>query len=290
MMDYSSIDDDSILQDILLLDSPVDDAFLLSTNGELNELAPSSTTAPKRKYPPLSAEARERRNARRRTCVKRIRLPKDDLRRNIPLMLANVTNSCDKAMIQSFLDQYCRPDIRFTDYSPSLKVLDKAFSYITMLRGVEKMARYAFSFGEYVPDMSIRVLNSEIRVRADGSCLIVNRVYFCSTLLYYPPISEDQQKIKRLLDQGNVVVVKESNVSLAAQGPQADEMVDLIRRCEDVPAIWEGNQCIEPIDASGEGFVIMHMDENGYIDTIDIFSDIDAPEKYYLPLQKYLKF
>lgn len=288
-MDYSSIDDYSILEDILLLDSPMEDTLLLS-NVEQNELTPPSNNGlpPKRKYPPLSAEARERRNARRRTCVKRIRLPKEDLRRNIPLMLANVTNSCDKDMIHSFLAQYCHPDIRFTDYSPSLKVLDKAFSFITMMRGVEKVARYAASLGENIPDVSIRVLNSEIRVRADGSCLIVNRAHFSSTLLFFPPISEDHQKMKRLLDQGNVVV-KESDASIAAQGPQAEEMVDLIRRCEDVPAIWEGSQCIEPVDTSGDGFVIMHMDVNGFIDSVDIFDDI-APEKYYLPLQKYLKF
>eukprot|EP00981_Chlorochromonas_danica_P003447 scaffold654_cov207-Ochromonas_danica.AAC.32 len=288
-MDCLSIDNDYILQDIFLLDSPIEDALLLTINDELSNgptTTTTGTTALKRKYRPLSDEARARRNARRRTCVKRIRLLKEDLRRNIPVMLANAANSCDKAMIQSFFDQYGHPDIRFTDYSPCLKVLDTAFSCITVLQGVEKMARYASSFREYVPDMSIRVLNSEVRVRADGSCLIVNRTHFSSTLLFYPPISEDQQQIKRLLDQGNVVV-KESNASLAAQGPQADEMVDLIRRCEDLPAFWQGNQCTEPIDAGGEGFVIIHMDENGYIDTIDIVSDIDAPEKYYLPLQKY---
>lgn len=281
-----AINDDNSLDNCVLLLNNLDETNdeVTSSSGSSSELTEFDT--PKRKFPPLSEEQRQRRNARRRASVKRIRLPKDDLRRNIPTMVMNVTNSCDKGLIQGFFQRYGHPNMLMTSFSPAL--LDLASSHITVRRGVDKMTGYITSFVDCVPDLSVRLLSSEVRVRNDGSSLIINRVLFSLTLLCFPPISEDNQKIKQLLDQGNIVM-KEAKDGLVTQGPDAEELMDLIRRSENMPAIWEGKQSIEPIHTNNECFVIIHLDENGLIDSFDIFDKMDAPEKFYLPLQRCLK-
>lgn len=253
-------------------------------------MRPSSDTSEtclkpkKRKYVPLMGEARERRNARRRLGIRRIRLPKDDLRRNLPTMIANVTNCGDKRLLETFLQRYCRPDVHMIDFSPKVDMCDEAFSYVSVVQGVQQIVQYLSSISIYFPDNSFQVQDSELRLRADGSCVVITKMVFSGTLLFRPPFDEVHQRMKRLLDQGNTVV-KESKERLIAKGPQAEEVTSLIRQCGSMWGSWEEVELAfmpNPVDISTAGFIVMHLDENGAVQCLDMFDNV-APENFIHP-------
>eukprot|EP01039_Chlorochromonas_danica_P001329 gene1329-1451_t len=277
------LDDDNCLLDNFLVKA--DASFTWPP--ESFEARPSSNSSEtclkpkKRKYVPLIGEARERRNARRRLGIRRIRLPKEDLRRNLPTMIANVTNSGDKSLLETFLQRYCRPDVHMIDFSPKVDMCDEAFSYVSFIQGVQQMARYLSSFSIFFPDISIQIQGSELRLRADGSCVIITKMVFSGTLLFRLPIDDVHQRMKRLLDQGNTVV-KESKERLIAKGPQAEEVTSLIRQCCSLWGSWEEVELAvmpKPVDVSTAGFIVMHLDEIGAVQSLDMFDNV-APENF----------
>eukprot|EP01039_Chlorochromonas_danica_P001500 gene1501-1634_t len=187
------------------------------------------------RYVPLTGAARERRNARRRLVIRKVRLPKQDLRRNIPMMLMNVVNGYDRETIHSFFMRYCHPEISLIDFSPKVDIHDSSFSYITMIEGVEKITHYISSLYNFLPDVTFQLLQSEFRVRANGSCVIISKVLVSATLVCSPPTDDVHRKLKCLLDQGNTVV-KESKRTLVGKGPQAEELDVVLHQCEDLPS------------------------------------------------------
>lgn len=123
---------------------------------------------------------------RRRTVGMFARIPKQDIRRAIPFMFANVLNSCDPALIRSFFQQLCAPGCRSTDYNHvPWSVNDKIV--VSHVNGSTATGdRFAIGVSRY-PDFAMSVTGSQIVRRKNfPGCTVLIQFQFKGTRVRGP--------------------------------------------------------------------------------------------------------
>lgn len=126
-----------------------------------NNSSLSSTSKPKKKKKNRNnARDNERKRLRNRLRSIPIRIFRTDIRRKIPLILANIFNSYDVNLLQSFMSKFCRPDATMKQ----LMYFDSVPNVIT-LNDPLRMIQYFTSLIQLCPDQILRLTSPDILIR-----------------------------------------------------------------------------------------------------------------------------
>lgn len=227
-------------------------------------------------------EVREERNGRRRKSSSRIHIPRMNIRKRVTAMFVNVLNTWDGLLLARFLKRYAREDVTFISYTDRLKPLYST-PMLTMVKGCANIVNYAASFALCVPDACMQLKSTEIRMNA-GRSVIISEITFEGTVLLQPQPRAVDLRCASLLEQGNSVV--QGDNGLTAVGPQAAELNRILASNADCFS-WFADLVALPaaVPYRRNGFLILKLDSNDLIESIDIVDAFDSIVDYYLPLK-----
>eukprot|EP01039_Chlorochromonas_danica_P002209 gene2209-2412_t len=266
-----------------------DDNMSRGSDDKLCDLLSGSTSScssvddqPKKQSKIVTDEVRERRNARRRKHYYLIRIPREDVRRQIPQMVANVVNNCNMDLLSSFLQRFCRGDCCLIDIAHNKLNPFSDHSYINFVHGLDRIANFIMSFSQLTPDLYMRINFSQLRYGPLHSTVIVH-YSLIGTAFYRPKMHEINRRLNQLLDAGNAVV--QSDQGPVAIGPQADEVNEILRQRMSEPYDWrEGAIPVSnPVSFESGGYLIVRMDQDGVIQGLDLLGERFSPEHYIQP-------
>mmetsp|Transcript_17929 Transcript_17929/g.19431 ORF Transcript_17929/g.19431 Transcript_17929/m.19431 type:complete len:347 (-) Transcript_17929:12-1052(-) len=127
------------------------------------------------------------------------RILKNDLRRQYPIMFANVYNSCDYDFMMKFIHQFCdlTGHVKITDtYAPN----GPSSMLIGEAQGVESCVQmWAFHMND-APDLCFRLQSIRIRVRSDGTSTCEGKYIYSGTAIIYV----NPKKIPKILNSCKV--------------------------------------------------------------------------------------
>lgn len=148
-----------------------------------------------------------------------LRILKRDIRRDIPVMLANTWNSADCSTIQSFFQHFCVADCRSVDYA-QLSFLSHRLPF-KISEGRSQVASRFIDFMPYVPDFVFQILESSIHVQlgVPGSKLVIKSIMHGT---------RQQDSVVDVVDQYNRVHSMPSYVYSALCNTEAAAMTNAV--------------------------------------------------------------
>eukprot|EP01031_Cornospumella_fuschlensis_P027393 gene27394-33085_t len=265
--------------------TPVD-LELVPTEPNRNTKPPSKRS---RSYQPLTPEAREERNRRRRRPAHLSRIVRSDLRRQLPLILRNVFNMHDRDMMKDFLEQFCVPSCQLVDLCPR-PYGSVQFAPLVVLAGREPLLQYVSLLPYIAPDWIIEIQSAEIRCRADFSSQIVCKVQNRVTAVYKPPLSATDVQLSRLLHSPQNCIVRTVD-GLRGRGPQARAIDELLEKhycsqqldVEDLRSAWFplGSGLLDPpIALRMDSYMIVEVGADMAIRQFDFVDSIAHVSEY----------
>jgi len=113
------------------------------------------------------------------------RILKNDLRRQYPIIFANVYNTCDSNLMLKFFHQFC-------DIHTGLVTLRDTYSFNGLphtltadIHGADNYGRlWSFRMTE-TPDLYFQLHSIQIRVRSDGTCICQAKYFFSGTSILF---------------------------------------------------------------------------------------------------------
>lgn len=158
----------------------------------------------KRKRLPMTQEARDRRNLRRRA-HQFPRLLKTDVRRQYAQMFTNVMNSYDGNLLRKFMSVYCHANVTLLDCAP--ENIQYKLPPIVQMDGLRSILKYWAYNSLIIPDFICRTMDTEIRViPSSNESKIICKCIFQGTKVIDLCLGDIDQKIIELLSTSNLSV------------------------------------------------------------------------------------
>lgn len=224
-------------------------------------------------------EIRQRKNLRRRRDFFHIHIPKIDIRKRISTMFVNAINAWNMPLLERFLKRYCREDLALTSYTNRIKYSP----LLTLVKGCGHVVHYASSFANCIPDACMRMHTTEIRTKSMQS-IIISEITYEGTIMYKPKSMEQDARFTYLLEHGNAIVQGESG--LKAVGPDAAELERILHQCiRDDSRFSELEPLPVPVPYRRSGCLILKLDQNDLVESVDIVDACSSAFDYYQPLQ-----
>lgn len=239
----------------------------------------------KRKVNFTAEELRVRRNLRRRKDVNHFYIPRLDVRKRISAMFVNMINAWDFALLERFLKRYGRPDLSLVSYTNRLAPQGGTTPVLTLVKGSQSILQFATTFMNCTPDACLNLHETEIRMASERST-IISHLTFQGTVLFKPKPRAVDIRFRNLLEQGNTI--GQSEEGLVAMGPQAAELESVIyQRSSALDGCWftDLDALAAPIPYHNNGGMVIKMDDNDMIQSIDIVDAFSFIGDYYLPLK-----
>ncbi len=230
------------------------------------------TATTKRKFV-LSAEARERRNRRRRLNVVP-RILKCDIRRDYAAMLTNVLNAFDADLMTRFMNRFCTHDCQLLDYVPE----GVAFGVtpVTQLEGQSAIIKFWVNNARYVPDFICQTNDTQLRISlSDGKSKIISNTRFRGTKCFQPANTDYEKRLKKFVLKGyhqqNLVV---DDRGLRLTGVPEEEYINMLNCDVDWLAhrLYHLPLNIPPVDLNLEGTFTLYVDSQNRIYKFEFLS------------------
>jgi hypothetical protein len=277
------------------------DKASLDAGTSQNTSAADTKPKKKRKRNPLSAEARERRNRKRRVNFFP-RLLKSDIRRNYAQMFTNVINAYDAQLLRSFMSEFCLPAVQLIDFAP--ENIAYGLPPLVHQMGIRNIMRYWASNSVVIPDFVCQPLSVQLCVNPiNNRSRVVCKTLFKGTKVLDVDIGDVDRQIIHVLRQKALSMSTPSDTSSSTSSSDEENgnedtseessslavPVSLVPIRDSVKSRrlqalleqrkgWEINlfrtkklpkPMNPPIEISYEGAMILYLDENFRIDRVD---------------------
>ena len=172
-LSYSDLDDDegNDMSSTEVILTPYQRAYRIKQEpGTYNfDKMDESVVKQKRKRLPLTPEARDRRNQKRRVVNKDYRhVLRSDVRRNYAKMFINVLNASDCLLFRKFLSTFGTADIHLVDFVPEMASI--GLPPLVYEKGLDNVINYWIWKTWMVPDFICQMTNIQLLVALTANC------------------------------------------------------------------------------------------------------------------------